>query len=236
MRASKGNTFYSSFSRPGRKKADAATSKSPTVLIVEKGHLEVEKEMRPPASELSNVRNIETKSVPRIKSLRKPRPRAKPPRKVRPTLSEQLANIGASASEVTKNLREAHGLRTSEGEPMFTSPSLKFIVGRLESKIPSPVDFFRDHCGYVFYHPFQSKQIKMKMFYSHMTKAVVRESMGTYIFQFKINSPLEQYGMDYDPGERSHMVKIVLASKKDAKMIEENILNRKGDERIKTRL
>ena len=158
------------------------------------------------------------KKAPRIKSLRKPKPLKRAPRKTRPSLSEQLANIGAGAASVTADLRKKHNLHPGEGEPLFTSPSLKFIVGRLESKLPSPVNFFHDHCGYIFNHPYQSKQIKMKMYYSDMQKAHVRESMGNYVFEFKIGHAMKQYGIDYDPGQHDHMVKIVLASQRDAKL------------------
>ena len=167
------------------------------------------------------------KKAPKIKSLRKPKPLRRAPRKTRPSLSEQLASIGAGAANVTADLRKKHNLVPSEGEPLFTSPSLKFVVGRLESKLPSPVNFFHDHCGYVFNHPYQSKQIKMKMYYSDMQKVNVRESMGNYIFEFKIAHALKHYGIDYDPGKYDHMVRIYLASQKDAKTIKEKILKRR---------
>ena len=151
-----------------------------------------------------------------IKALRPPKKLIKKKRSVRPSLSEQLANIGAKASEVTKNLRQKHNLDSdSSGKPLYTAPSLKFVVGRLESKIPSPVEFFHDHVAYAFNHPYQNNQILMKMYYVHMSQKYFKKSMNAYVFEFKISSPLKHYGIDYDPGKYDHKVKIVFASEKD---------------------
>ena len=223
--AATGGGFYASYRRPNGEKKRQPT---PTVpKPVEKPQPAPVPEEAPKPVIAEPVPAPVKKKAPRIKSLRKPKPLKRAPRKTRPSLSEQLANIGSGAASVTADLRKKHNLHPGEGEPLFTSPSLKFIVGRLESKLPSPVNFFHDHCGYIFNHPYQSKQIKMKMYYSDMQKAHVRESMGNYVFEFKIGHAMKQYGIDYDPGQHDHMVKIVLASQRDAKMIKEKILKRR---------
>ena len=209
------NSFYSNYKAPVPKR------KSNKNIIVTKPEV---KETEPiivvkkPLPKKENIvkKNIVKKKKYAIKSLRPPKKLIKKKRPVRPSLSEQLANIGAKASEVTENLREKHNLKSSSGEkPLYIAPSLKFVVGRLESKLPSPVEFFRDHVAYTFNHPYQNKQILMKMYYGHMSQKYFKKSMNTYVFEFKISHPLKHYGLDYDPGEHNHKVKIVFASEKD---------------------
>ena len=101
-------------------------------------------------------------------------------RPVRPSLSDQLAAIGAQAATLTQQIRTTHGLDTtatatatgrtttpmaSMASPLCTYPATSFAVGRLECRFPSPVQFFADRCEYTFHHPFESAEIRMVMYY-----------------------------------------------------------------------
>ena len=143
----------------------------------------------------------------------------------RPSLSEQLAAIGAGASSLTEDLRNKHGLDNSQSI-LFSTPAISFVVGRLESKLPSPVVWYRHHCAYSFQHPYQrGTQIDMEMRYSDMTRPLVRsDKIGGHVFEFKICAPLSCYGIDYQPGKRDHMVKIRLVSGTDADRVRKDIL------------
>lgn len=148
-------------------------------------------------------------------------------RNPRPSLSEQLANIGAGAGAITDELRKRHGLEHAKSV-LFATPSMMFVVGRLESKVPSPVAWHTDHCAYSFQHPFQrGTRIDMQMRYSDMAQPVLRsDKIGGHFFEFKICAPLSCYGIDYDPGKRDHKVKIRLASGTDAERVKRDILPR----------
>ena len=142
-------------------------------------------------------------------------------------MSEQLASIGSDAEKITTGLRERHGLQRKP-TVLFTTPAMLFIVGRIESRSPSPVEFHRNHCAYSFQHPYQTKtRIDMTMQYSHMVNAKVKQDRisGNY-FEFKIHTSLKHYGIDYDPGKSDHLIKIKLASGTDAARIEKEIIPR----------
>eukprot|EP00946_MAST-07B_sp_MAST-7B-sp1_P001969 g1969.t1 len=145
----------------------------------------------------------------------------------RPSLSEQLASIGAGASAITEGLRKRHGLEPAKSV-LFTTPAMLFVVGRLESKMPSPVAWHHDHCAYSFQHPFQrGTRIDMEMRYGDMSQPAVRsDKIGGHFFEFKICAPLSCYGIDYDPGKREHKVKIRLASGTDVERVKTEILPR----------
>ena len=146
-------------------------------------------------------------------------------RKQRPSLSEQLASIGSNADKITNGLRERHGLKLA-ASILFTTPAQLFVVGRLESRAPSPVEFHQNHCAYSFQHPYQTKtRIDMKMQYVHMRNARVRQDrISGNFFEFRIESSLKHYGIDYDPGKREHVIKIKLASGTDATRILKDIV------------
>ena len=109
----------------------------------------------------------------------------RPPRLVRPSLSEQLASIGAQADSLTSQIRKTHGLDTSATTPSATTtttpvctfPANSFAVGRLECRFPSPVQFFRDRCEYTFHHPFEKAEIRMVMYY----KGGATSTVGSYV-------------------------------------------------------
>ena len=174
-----------------------------------------------------------------IKALRKPKkfipPSQRDGKPKRPSLSEQLASIGAKAGSITDKLEKKHGLnakRDDAGDPMlFQVPSRTFVVGKLETKFPSPVQFYASRCVYVFHHPYDHKVITMEMHYGDMRQArVIRASADRLAagpaLEFKIDHALLQYGKDYDPGRRDHVVSIGLGSGSDADRIRREILPR----------
>ena len=153
----------------------------------------------------------------------------------RPSLSQQLASIGAKAGGITDALEKKHGLnggRDAAGDPvLFQVPSVAFVVGKLESKFPSPVQFYGSRCVYVFHHPYDAKVITMEMHYADMRGARLRGASADRLAQgpslsFKIDHALLQYGADYDPGRRDHVVEIRLGSGTDADRIRREILPR----------
>ena len=111
----------------------------------------------------------------KLKSLRPPKiaPRSKGSFvRQRPSLSDQLASIGAAADEVTQGLHANHaGLAGGAGvpPPLLCAAAKSFVVGRLECRVATPVRFYRDKCVYVFNHPFERKQITMEMWYRDMS-------------------------------------------------------------------
>ena len=111
----------------------------------------------------------------RLKSLRPPKiaPRSKGSFvRQRPSLTDQLASIGAAADEVTQGLHANHaGLAGGAGvpPPLLCAAAKSFVVGRLECRVATPVRFYRDKCVYVFNHPFERKQITMEMWYRDMS-------------------------------------------------------------------
>ena len=159
------------------------------------------------------------KSLPGLITKRRPRQR--------PSLSEQLASIGSEAEKITNGLRERHGMKTKP-TCLFTTPALLFVVGSLESRSPSPVEFHHTHVSYSFQHPYQTKtRIDMTMQYGHMVNARIRQDkISGIFFEFKIQAALEHYGIDYNPGKSEHVIKIRLASGTDAEMIRKDILPR----------
>jgi hypothetical protein len=179
----------------------------------------------------SNVLGLQRKEAakPQLRALRKPkqfvppsqRPGAKPGRE---SLSDQLAKIGDSASTFTNDMRKKHGLPEPAAGVLKSTPSSKFVVGRLDCKFPSPVQFYGNRCVYTFHHPFQSAEIRMEMFYSDMKSAQV----SGRTFQFKIGHALREFGDDYNFRNPQHYVMIEMSTGGDAEWVKRNILQKIG--------
>ena len=90
------------------------------------------------------------------------------------------------AEKITNGLRERHGMKTKP-TCLFTTPALLFVVGSLESRSPSPVEFHHTHVSYSFQHPYQTKtRIDMTMQYGHMVNARIRQDkISGIFFEFK---------------------------------------------------
>lgn len=156
---------------------------------------------------------------PVIAALRKPKAFVPPSAKrkpLRPTLSDQLASIGALAETLTNEINKKHGVDGKE-PPLYATPSRNFVVGRVTSKFPSPVQFFRGYCTYVFHHPFKKSQITMEMHYGDMTDVQLSDARRT--LSFRIPHALDQFGDDYDYRNRQHAVVIEFNSEKDCRTI-----------------
>jgi hypothetical protein len=219
------HSFYSNYSRKVNPSIKSTTKTSVPLPIQENPATTATTTTAPS----NNSTETLIQPVPKVsKYRRKPSFQIKKKkRKQRPSLSEQLASIGNEAEKITINLRNKHGI-TVAASILFTMPALSFVVGRIESKSPSPVEFHSSYCAFSFQHPYQTKtRIDMKMQYSHMKNVVVKQDkISGNTFEFKINTPLKHYGIDYDPGKRDHVVRIKLASGTDANRIKKDILPR----------
>jgi hypothetical protein len=112
------------------------------------------------------------------------------------------------------DLQERHGLAGTRSEtPILTTPSRSFVVGRLESKFPSPVQFFGDRVEYQFHHPYDRKVVSMVMYYRDMSNAMISDRKRE--LQFKIMRRLEEFGDDYDYRQHTHVVSIGFGSSAD---------------------
>jgi len=115
----------------------------------------------------------------------------------RPSLSEQLAAIGNSASDLTSQIKKTHNLdgdnHKNNNKPLqkalLAAGAQNFTVGKLTCKFPSPVNFFNDRCTYVFHHPYEPKEINMVMFYADLKNVSV---VGKTL-KFKIGHPLSEF-------------------------------------------
>jgi len=160
-----------------------------------------------------------------IKSLRPPKALVLRKRNSmqRPSLSEQLAAIGGEASKLTSDIRHTHGLGAQRSAtPLLAVPSMALVVGKLQSKHPSPVQFMADCVTYHFLHPFQSKEVRMEMFYRDMHDASVDTVNRT--FSFRVPRTLVQFGDDYDPNNWQHRISIGLGSGVDCERVKTKVL------------
>ena len=160
---------------------------------------------------------------PKVRALREPKiaPRSRGSfKRQRPSLSEQLARIGDAAGAVTAGLADRHGLGDKARPPLMSAPAAGYVVGRLESKVATPIRFFGDKCVYVFNHPFERKQITMEMFYRDM--AAVR--CGKRALRYKVRRPLAAFGSDYDHNNATHELVVSLGSEHDMQELRTKVL------------
>lgn len=138
-------------------------------------------------------------------------------KRVRPSLSEQLAQIGAKADEITRDIKKNAGISVSavSDSPLMSCPAAGFQVGSIRCRYPSPVSFFRDRCEYTFHHPFEPTEIRMIMYYRDMTDIRI-SGTGQPIVSFRIAKRLVCFAKDYDPSNSTHSVNIQLASQHSA--------------------
>eukprot|EP00638_Chattonella_subsalsa_P005436 CAMPEP_0117747780 /NCGR_PEP_ID=MMETSP0947-20121206/8699_1 /TAXON_ID=44440 /ORGANISM="Chattonella subsalsa, Strain CCMP2191" /LENGTH=226 /DNA_ID=CAMNT_0005565267 /DNA_START=280 /DNA_END=960 /DNA_ORIENTATION=- len=162
---------------------------------------------------LQKTQELKKQRTPNQEKLRK-----KPQR---PTLSEQLAAIGDKASEITADIQKTHGIEPTTGA-LATFPAGQFSVGRLNSKLCSPISFFKDKCTYVFHHPFQPTEILMEMHYMDMHQVSFNEQQR--LLRFKIDHDLLHYGNDYQANNTQHFVSVSLCSELDTLALKTQIL------------
>mmetsp|Transcript_3198 Transcript_3198/g.9757 ORF Transcript_3198/g.9757 Transcript_3198/m.9757 type:complete len:254 (+) Transcript_3198:3-764(+) len=144
-----------------------------------------------------------------------------PPRRPsfqRPSLASQLAKICDQANDVTSSLVSSFGIDKASGL-LLQIPANSFVVGKLASRFPSPVEFFSDRCEYTFYHPFQSTMIRMVMYYADMVSPVL--CLGHRTLDFRIARDLLHYGSDYNPRDATHSVSVEFSSEQGVRSIGE---------------
>jgi hypothetical protein len=103
-----------------------------------------------------------------------------------------------------------------EGEDvlLLSVSSRSFVVGAVQSKYPSMVNFFPKHCSYSFRHPHSSASIAMRMMYEDMRRATV--SKRHLRFSFRIPHELRRcFRKDYRPERPRHELSIAFNSKLD---------------------
>jgi hypothetical protein len=129
---------------------------------------------------------------------------------VRPSLSDQLAAIGANASALTQDIRAKAGLdKAGAGDPpLLTFPAKCFIVGTLSCRYPSPVSFYQDRMEYTFHHPFENSEIRMLMYYRDLIGPVV---VGNKL-RYKLPRSLTHFPADFDPNNPQHQITVEFTS------------------------
>lgn len=150
-------------------------------------------------------------------------PATKAVKLVRPSLSEQLASIGANASALTQDIRAKAGLdRLSDSTdiPLFTMPAKCFTVGNLNCRYPSPVRFFNDRMEYTFHHPFESAEIRMVMYY----RDLIGPSIVSNKLKFKVPRALTHFPADFDPSNPQHLITIEFTSSGVATSVRQKLL------------
>jgi hypothetical protein len=173
---------------------------------------------------LDEMRAESKKKVSSIKSLRPPKTVTRKRKSFqRPSLSEQLASIGDNASKITLDIQAKHGLAPKQhSRPVLAVPSKMLVVGKLQTKQPSPVQFMPDRVTYHFMHPYQRKEIWMEMFYRDMVDASL--DTANRLFTFRIPRILQEFGDDYNFENFQHHICIGLSSGLDCEQVRDKIL------------
>lgn len=151
----------------------------------------------------------------------------------RPSLTDQLRSISQGAADVTAHLRATHHLQPhsslaslgSAAAVLFQVTTVGMSVGTLACRFPCPALFLRDHCAFVFQHPFAAKEIQMVMFYRDMVGA--RVTVRDQRFRFRVRRTLEHFGNDYDPANPQHAITIVLATASEAQRLQQFIADQR---------
>lgn len=101
--------------------------------------------------------------------------------------------------------------------PLYTGNGLKLIVGNLEAKYSSKIQFYQDRITYIFYHPFENTQIRMIMFYKDMTDYKI--DLNNKIFSFRIPHDLCHFKNEYIGKDPTSLLSIKFDSNKTCKFI-----------------
>ncbi len=146
-------------------------------------------------------------------------------RPTRPSLSQQLANIGQQAGNITAEIKKKAGISDSAADTaVYSCPARSFSVGNLQARVcTSLVYFYADHAQYVFHHPYQtSTEITMRMYYRDMQT----HRLGGNKFAFHVAANLHQCftASDYNPSNPSHMIVIEFASSLSMAEVKKRVL------------
>ncbi len=135
--------------------------------------------------------------------------------------SSQMALIGIAAQRITSDIKEIEKRIVSQREPtrmnnterkldlQFSMPTRRFIIGFTTCKYPAPIALYKDRCEFVYYHPHESSEIQMIIWYRDM----ISRSYSNCKFSFKLNKRLSHFPVEYDPNNPLHTVVIELMSK-----------------------
>ena len=166
-------------------------------------------------------------------------------RPTRPSLSDQLAAIGAKAEALTLDIRQKNGMNSAppisnnsnnhnnnnnanqsiqqtvpqEGL-LFTVPAKLFSVGTLSCRYPSPISFYKDRCEYSFAHPFKNMEVQMVMHYKDMRNV----SITGQSFRFRIPKRMAIFPTDYDPSNITHNICVDFVSGLAISLIREKVV------------
>jgi len=141
----------------------------------------------------------------------------------RPSLSEQLAAITASAGALTASIRSKAGMDSPADitdPPIVVLPAKAFSVGTLNCRYPSPARFYRNRIEYTFHHPFENSEILMTMYYADMAST----SLAAGKLKFKLPRRLTHFPADFNPNNPSHAIVIELGTTAAFNIIREKIM------------
>lgn len=153
-------------------------------------------------------------------------PTRKIPPPVRPSLSEQLSGIAMKASEITASLRNRGNkvsplmTASSTSSAILTIPSVCHSVGNLTSKFPSTCSYYSDHLEFLFYHPHESAEIRMVIWYRDMATTALLSSPPR--FRFRVPRRLVHFSLDYDPSK--HFIVLTLPSSLASSQIKDVVM------------
>jgi hypothetical protein len=88
-------------------------------------------------------------------------------------------------------------------------------------KYPSPVSFFWDRASYLFYHPFDNKEISMHMYYVDMKDPELHVAKRKFVF--RIAHQLAQFGKDYQPANTNQALSIEFSSEMDCQTFRDKV-------------
>ena len=140
----------------------------------------------------------------------------------RPSLSEQLAAIGANAGALTASIRANAGMENdSTGDPpVVVLPAKSFTVGTLSCRYPSPARFYRDRIEYVFHHPYEASEISMTMHYPDM----LQTQLAAGKLRFKLPRRLSHFPADFNPSNPTHAIVIELGTMAAQTILKEKVM------------
>ena len=140
----------------------------------------------------------------------------------RPSLSEQLAAIGANAGALTASIRANAGLgNDSAGDPpVVVLPAKSFTVGTLSCRYPSPARFYRDRLEYIFHHPYEAIEISMTMHYPDLMQVQLNSGK----LRFKLPRRLDHFPSDFNPSNPTHAITIELGTLAAQTILKEKVM------------
>jgi hypothetical protein len=141
----------------------------------------------------------------------------------RPSLSEQLAAISASAGALTASIRASAGMDSpsdASDPPIVVLPAKAFSVGTLNCRFPSPARFYRNRIEYTFHHPFEASEIMMIMHYADMTSS----QLAAGKLKFKLPRRMTHFPDDFNPNNPSHAITIELGTTAAFNIVREKVM------------